>query len=43
MKCSLFYLTVLLFRAFRIQQETGEVELANVTSFCESVGASISK
>ncbi|CAF4869707.1 unnamed protein product, partial [Rotaria socialis] len=26
-------------RTSRLQQETGEVELASVASFCESVGA----
>ncbi|CAF1455310.1 unnamed protein product [Adineta ricciae] len=29
-------------RTFRLQQETAEVELASVASFCDSVGASIS-
>ncbi len=35
--------TIFLFRTFRIQQETAEVELASVASFCESVGTSFPK
>ena len=31
------------FRMFRLQQETAEVELASVASFCESVETSQSK
>ncbi len=31
------------FRMFRLQQETAEVELASVASFCESVETSLSK
>lgn len=30
-------------RMFRLQQETAEVELASVASFCESVETSLSK
>jgi hypothetical protein len=36
-------LVILLFRMFRLQQETAEVELASVASFCESVETSLSK
>lgn len=32
-----------LIRMFRLQQETAEVELASVASFCESVETSLSK
>ena len=35
--------TIFLFRIFRIQQETAEVELASVASFCESVETSFPK
>ena len=31
------------FRIFRLQQETAEVELASVASFCESLETSLSK
>jgi hypothetical protein len=39
----LFLKKFFFFRPFRIQQETAEVELAGVASFCESVGTSYPK
>ena len=30
-------------RMFRLQQETAEVELASVASFCESAGAALTR